>query len=433
MPYLTPPDLPEEDDCRPLFIPASTQWLALFGGALTELTKAYNWEDSGGLTVEETVNKMNDIINQWYAEVCTDCAIPGTSDPPFRIGTDGRIEELVDGEWVPPEGDYELPPITPREGGTEEDQICLAARNAVNVLQQLYESLSDSFGMDLSADEALLALIELLVTLIGVVFAPIAYALAQLVIAVFTALFAALEWITEDLWTEDFSNALTCILINCASNVDGVVTFDYDCVYEGLSKGLDGFDISADQARLYLQITYLLQVIGGADAINLAGATTAITDDNCDFCIVDWCCRQDFEATDAGWTVNPAIPIGAWTMGTGWHDASNPGGGRLLELYIEYDPPVFIRNIAWDIDVHSNTNGNGFVQVNGSTVTGSTWSGEFNGLFHHGATINDSVSSLLIAVGNGGSTVGAGGTFEIPFIQIAGSGEPRVDPCDDCV
>jgi len=70
MPYLTPQDLPEGDDCRPLSIPASTEWLALFGGALTELTKKYNWQDSGGLTVDETVEKMTEIIDAWYTESC---------------------------------------------------------------------------------------------------------------------------------------------------------------------------------------------------------------------------------------------------------------------------------------------------------------------------------------------------------------------------
>lgn len=434
MPYLTPPDLPEGDDCRPLFIPASTDWLALFGGALTELTKAYNWEDSGGLSIDDTLAKMNDIINQWYAEVCsTACELPGGYRV-IRVNADGHLEQIGDdGEWTPTTDDYEIPPPEAREGGTEDDQKCLAAKNAANVLEALYESLSDSWASELSTDEAILAFIAVLVAQVGFAFAPIVWAIVIPLLAFFALVYEALAYLTADLWDEDFTQKLECMLLNCASDDAGVVTFDYQCVQDHLYALATEDGFNELQTRLNLQLAYILQFIGGIDALNLAGATTAITDDDCDFCVGDWCCRQDFEVTDAGWEVNPAIPIGAWTMGTGWHDASNPGGGRLLELYIEYDPPVFIRNIAWDVDVHSNTNGNGFVKVNGSTVSGSTWSGEFNGLFHHGATINDSVSNLLIAVGNGGSTVGAGGTFEIPFIQIAGTGNPKVDPCDDCL
>jgi len=433
MPYLTPAELPEDDACRPLFIPDNTEWLALFGGALTELTKTWNWEDSGGLTVDETVSKMMEIINDWYSETCVDCETPGGYRI-IRIGTDGHLEEIGDdGEWTPTTGDYVIPSPDAREGGSPDDQICLAAKNAVNVLQLLYENWTTSWDEELSLDEAITAAIEFIVTALGFAFAPIAWAIAAFLLPVFIAFYAAMEYLTADLWDENFSKQITCFLQDCATNTDGVVTFDWDCVVNHLNSLADSFELTETQIRLYLQVMYLLYFIGGVDGLNLAAATTEITNDDCSFCIEDWCCRQDFEATDAGWTVNPSIPIGDWTMGTGWHDASNPGGGRLLELYIEFDPPVFIRNIAWDIDVHSNTNGNGFVQVNGSTVTGSTWSGEFNGLFHHGTDINDSVDTLLIAVGNGGSTVGTGGTFEIPFIQIAGSGEPMVDPCDECV
>jgi len=406
MPYLTPPDLPEEDDCRPLFIPASTDWLALFGGALTELTKTYNWEDSGGLSVQDTVEKMNEIINTWYAEACTDCSIPETEDPPFRINGEGHIQELVDGEWVEPEGDYELPPITAREDGTEADQICLASKNAVNVLHQLYESLSDSFGMDLSADEALLALIELLVTLIGVVFAPIAFVLAQLVIAVFTALFAALEWITEDLWDENFTEALTCILQSCASNDAGVVTFDYACVQEKLSTGLDGFDISADQARLYVQLTYLLSVIGGVDALNLAGATTAITDDDCSFCEDTWCYEWDQAAFESEWTFDFGSSNGHWFV-----DAH----------ILADDYPTAFQLTQGELDVTADDVGDQHIQF---------WTYNYSAQlqdFDLAAGANEFVTSVVfptmpgIAI-SGAPTTGSSGAITVTRVLLRGTG-----------
>jgi len=66
MPWLTPPEIPEDGVCRPLFIPLSPEWLAFFGGALTELTQKYNWEAFGAVSIEDTVAKMQEIVDAWY-------------------------------------------------------------------------------------------------------------------------------------------------------------------------------------------------------------------------------------------------------------------------------------------------------------------------------------------------------------------------------
>lgn len=70
MPWLTPDAIPEGDDCRPLLIPAGSEWLALVSGALTELTMRYNWEKFGTLTVDETVDRMQVMIDHYYASAC---------------------------------------------------------------------------------------------------------------------------------------------------------------------------------------------------------------------------------------------------------------------------------------------------------------------------------------------------------------------------
>lgn len=281
MPYLTPQELPEGDDCRPLSIPANSEWLALFGGALTELTKTWNWEDSGGLTVAETVAKMTEIIDAWYSTPCDHCVTPGGYRA-IRIGSDGRIEELDEnGDWVPGTGDYEIPPPEAREGGTEEDQICLAAKNAVNVLEQLYESLSDSWNEDLEEAEALTALIGVFVGIVDFAIAPISYGIYAFFAGLFGLLYSALNFILADLWDEQFSRTIECFLVNCATNVDGVVTFDWQCFIDQLNEQTNPFDLNEDQIRLYIQVLYILYFIGGVDGLNLAGATTAITDDEC--------------------------------------------------------------------------------------------------------------------------------------------------------
>jgi len=306
VPYLTPDDIPEDGICRPLSIPASTDWLAFFGGALTELTKTYNWQQWGAVSVDDTVAKMQDIIDAWYAEACSACETPGGYRV-IRIGDDGYLQELDDnGDWVTPTGDYVIPPPEAREGGTEQDQICLAAANAVNVLEQLYESLSESWGGAVDQAEALTLLIGVETAILGFAIAPIVWGIYAFFVPIFAALYSLLEFVTADLWDDDVSKQITCFLVECGINDGGVVTFDYVCFTEKLHSLANGFSLTADQLRLYAQVAYLIYFIGGEGGLNLAGGTTEITEYDCDECthchvwegsaLADWeifCCFGD--------------------------------------------------------------------------------------------------------------------------------------------
>jgi len=284
MPWLTPDSIPETDTCRSLFIPADSTWLALLSGALTELTKAYNWQQFGSLTVDETVTKMSEILDGYYSEPCSICFTPGGYRV-ARISPSGHVEVLDDsGNWVGGEDEYHIPPPEPRTEGTEPDQNCLAAKNAVNVLQQLYENLSDSWNDHLEEAEAGTAFVLGLTALVGFEFAPITWSIVAFLAPVFTALYATLEWIGADLWDENVSKQIECFLLDCAINTDGVVTFDWDCFIAKLVSLTDDFSLTETQLRLYLQISYILYFMGGADGLNLAGRTTAITEDDCSFC-----------------------------------------------------------------------------------------------------------------------------------------------------
>jgi len=333
MPYLTPQELPEGDDCRPLFIPANTEWLALFGGALTELIKSYNWEDSGGLTIAETVEKMTEIINAWYSDPCVNCELPGGGRL-IRINIDGHVQELVGDEWVEPTGDYELPPIEEREGGTIDDQICLAAKNAANVLQLLYENLSDSFNGDLDEAEAVTALIGAVIGFIGAAAGAITYSIARVALWIFSILYSVLEFAIADLWTPEFTDQLVCILKDCASNDGGVVTFDWDCFNAGLNEQLNSFSLTSEQLRLYVQIQLMLSIIGGVDALNLAGATTAITDDECP---CGWCYTWDQDAFEADWT----------------EDFSGFNGNWFVDYHLEFAETLRINSCVMEVEVVS--------------------------------------------------------------------------------
>lgn len=285
MPYLTPEDIPEERECRALLIPANTDWLAIVSGALTELVKSYNWEQGGAVTVAEATAAMQVMIDTYY-EGCVGggCVLP-EGQAPIRVGVNGHVEQLIDDVWTDPTGDYTIPPIPEREGGTEEDQICLAAKNAVNVLEELYEQVTDSFDAELTVDEAISALVIFIGTLpFMVAFAPIAASILIFLAPIFAAFYSLMEYLTSDLWTAEFSRNLICILNDCANNDDGVVTFDWECFNNALEAQVDDYGLSETQLRLFVQIGYLLSVIGGVDALNAAGSSTELTDDDCEFC-----------------------------------------------------------------------------------------------------------------------------------------------------
>lgn len=62
MPYLTPDTAPGTTKCRVLIIPDDKEWLALVTGALSELTHAYNFEEFGTATPEETAQTFRDML-----------------------------------------------------------------------------------------------------------------------------------------------------------------------------------------------------------------------------------------------------------------------------------------------------------------------------------------------------------------------------------
>lgn len=316
MPYLTPDEIPESDTCRSLLIPASTDWLAIVSGALTELIKTYNWEQRGAVTVEEAVARMQGMINAYYAG-CDACTNQPGGARIIRIGADGHLEEVGDdGTWQPATGDYAYPPVPAREGGTTPDQICLAAKNAENVLHQIYEQMADYFASELTPAEALTALMTWLLTTFEIGAGTIVFALAAFILPVLALVWGALSYLTVDLWDENYTKALICTLVECATDTDGVVTFDWDCIEHALYAAAVTFEISEVQLRLYAQVNYLIWILGGVDALNTMGATTAITNDDCSFCDDIWCYQWD---DNAALLAEGAVQDYATDVSNFWH------------------------------------------------------------------------------------------------------------------
>lgn len=295
MPYLTPDEIPEEGVCRPLLIPDDTAWLALVSGALTELTQPYNWEQFGAVTVEQAVERMQAMVDAYYAGACGSCELPDGGKV-IQIRLDGRFYEQCGDSWCEPTGDYEIPPVPAREGATDDQLRCLAAKNAANVLEQLYEQVVDNFNEHISAAETILQLGIFIGTLIA---PPIGLA-ARSLLAIFAIgmgeLFAFLDFLTEDVWDENFTDKLVCMLLECSAITDGVVTFNYECLVQRINDTTNPFDFTFTEYRLLAQVNFLLTTIS-IDGLNLAGATTAITDDDCEYCAIS--CHI-FDASEDG-------------------------------------------------------------------------------------------------------------------------------------
>ena len=86
MPYLTG-DTPEPNEytCRILRIPASQGFLFAVNGAISELLKAYNWEQFGTLTPDESVDLAIEMWQEYISsEVCMIGAVMAyaTTTPP---------------------------------------------------------------------------------------------------------------------------------------------------------------------------------------------------------------------------------------------------------------------------------------------------------------------------------------------------------------
>jgi len=325
--FVTPPTLPEDVVCRILEIPNSKEWLGIFNSALLDLLNQYEYlqVNDTDLTIDETIAKCHEIIYAYFdTGVCgsgDECTLPAGL-PVVRLGAGGFIEQLVGSAFVPPEGEYALPPPDARTEPTAQERRCLAAANAENVLAQLYEMVSDMVAADVDEQEILLAIAFFAETILFVAFGFLLPALVLLLFAAWVAFLEIAEFMTADLWDAAFSEKLRCILYDCATDDGDVVTFDFNCVNETMAAGVDLLAPTAlVDLRLFGQVSFLLSIIG-AQGLNIAGATTEVETADCSDCGA-WCHEFDLRETDGGFTAGtaPECPSGwsaLWHSGTGW-------------------------------------------------------------------------------------------------------------------
>jgi len=331
MPYLTPEATSTEDTCRRLLIPDNPEWLAIVSGALTELLFVWNWQEKG-ITVDEALTACQAIVDSYYDQPCVDPNACVTEEDTriIRLVPGGEWQELIDGTWQTPEGDYEIEPTPARSESSEIDRLCLASKNSVNALKLLYEEVTDAFD-EFGAIEPVVAA---LLAGIGVVVA----AFVSVAAAAFVALgawaieqfFQLLGTISYDLWTTEFEEMLYCIFLENATNDDDVTHFDYDAIVAGINDEINGLNLDFQRKQLAIQVLYLLSIIG-RPGIEWAGTTTAITDDDCGECD---CFVYDDDMDTAQGAKDHAVPYAgipnAWggsSVAGGWLSVGGRTGG----------------------------------------------------------------------------------------------------------
>jgi len=253
----------------------------------------------------------------------------------IRQNEDGHFEELVGEEWLPPEGDYEIPPVPPREEATDEEKLCAAAANASNVVQQLYEALADEYATN--HDEALFFL-AIGVSIGLFLIPPLGLAAASFLTIATTLVsegFFAFAFLTADVWTTDFNNEFTCILLeNATLEADDSVTFDLNQVINDVTNTLAfRFDVTLASQRLCLQVGTILKYLG-ADGLNHAGATTAVAEDECAFCdctgtSVNFAAGTQGFVNDAWGSYDGVGTHMTNVFGTGWYADSSGGANQI--------------------------------------------------------------------------------------------------------
>jgi hypothetical protein len=239
-------------------------------------------------------------------------------------------------------------------------------------------------------------------------------------------------------YTDTVRSQLKCILVEHATNTAGVVTFDYSAVKSAVEAKISGINIWA-AIDLYLGVI-------GESGLNRAGATTAITEADCDGCTecefgTDWCkvIITDHVNNDGTFAPDPADDTWTGTWGAfvldmsgnyKWY-ASNMSRSGGIEQVVGWQllatfPTGTYTDITFDytinfgsfsVDIREFT-----IELNGTTIVSETTDNTV-AHFHWNGSITGTLAFKLTAIcsyRNDGTSGGGGASFG--NLTLAGSG-----------
>lgn len=353
--FITPASIPEETVCRGLVLPASQDWLGVFSEALSQTIYAYNYEqvEETALTPEEAAAEAYNRYVAWLTAVCAGegCGLQPNGSKVYRVNpTTKHYEYLQDEEWVQ---DETIPPTPARTEPTEEDRVCAAASNAVEVLRLTWVEAFEQYDANVAALDAQVDTALAISSLVGAVFYPPIIAMAGLTQLGWEIVYYTYEALTFADWDDEFTHLMVCLFVANATDDGDVVTFDYAGIVRGLWRGA-----FTGQAYLVMagQIEWLLSWIA-PDAMNAAGALELVEGD-CTGCN-EWCWVSD------DWTEWERLRGGmldgngqvAITTGNPDYDGGRWGGNK--NNYAEYQLVVdtsrcVITGYEWELAADAN-------------------------------------------------------------------------------
>lgn len=299
------------------------------------------------------------------------------------------LEKLIDGDWVqfadlslcPPEirrnpvtGELEystdngetwqsFPPApVPARSETGTEALCLAAANAVNVLVALHQEVVTQ--VQAGINNPLVIAASLVTFFAALIIYPPAAAAISLIIAPLVLLLYGLS--IND-FSEEVQGSLLCILFENAEQSGGVVTFNYAAVLSAVQG-------NAGIGDMWRALDYYLQIIA-EDGLNRAGATTAITEADCNPCLMLWCYYTNFKVeNDTRW--EKYTTAGVFVPSDGWRGTSSGSSGNWEEVGIEFvlPDPAHMTEIYGGFYVEG-ANAYAEMRVNGDIVWSSAGAG----------------------------------------------------------
>lgn len=443
--WLTPESGATEYECRPVFIPLDDDlsYMAAVNGALNELTKPENWEQFGSVTPEEAAEVMLEMYTQYTQEECGSetpcdpCVIDGDEElgyeGPIRIirrGAGGHTEELVDGVWETPTGDYEVPPVPARTEPTSDQRKCAAAWNAANVYADLYEEVTDQIAISTAPADVFGVIFDYVIAILGLFAGPTAAAYASLGKTAFDVFLETAEFLANDVWDDTFTDDLACLFYSHTTDTAGVITFNWPDIRQEVSDNLAQAALNFDTQRglLWGQVGYLLEITA-AGGLDIAGSATAVVSPSCADC-GKFCTYFSMGDSTGGWFTN-ASPGGQWTNGVGWQGiVFNASSNKYLDLKIIF-PATFVTTftVVYDKNAGAGANNSSRIRwLNGAAVIGQDLTNATGLNLSRTFTVDATITSIEIVLNNG--TNGAVITFE--EFTLRGTGENPLTGGEPC-
>jgi len=363
---------PEGVRCISVPVPDDDQWIGAFYGQLQRLSLQSIWDRDEAHTAQIVARRWLEVYWATLAGNCFDgvCPIPFPFDVDIgfplvivRIGDDGHWEELIDGVWTTPTGDYEVPEVPEREESTATERRCLAAANASYVLSQVYEQSTDAFTSDGTQVAVYEAILEALIAGLGAWAIGFAASGIGTAIGLFFVFYELLETVTSDNWTAGFDEELFCILYANAIDTGSVVTFDYAGVIAGINALVYESGLDLEKQLLLQQVLFMLSIIG-VDGLNIAGVQTNVSSADC-ACTGFWCHTFDFQSSPWGWSV--ASGRGGWLEGTGWRAQQYAGPNELRLTVLRTFTATTITQISVTYETHNGADLSGYRFIDGKS------------------------------------------------------------------